>query len=641
MKVKSLCVLIAVCVSTSLQAGSAYGLEIREAQGVPVLWEQGMPYFTRFTRSDHEKLSLAGTWKFMPDPGDAGEDKGWHKPGLDDSDWHDLPVPGSWNAAKEQWLYYQGAGWYRSRFHVPSSMQGRFNRLVLDGVAYHAVLFLNGRELARHHGGFSRWCVDVSGDLVYGGENVLVIRVSNQRDFHSLPALKHEGAKLGWWFYGGINREPLLDSGPRISAAKLATDTDHRGEIEGDLVIYNSGTADADAEVEVWVSDLSGRRLQHLAREPLKVAGKGVSVVRFGGRVDGVKPWSPKEPGNRYLLEVSVKGPGGSERQSVEIGFRKFEFRNGQAFLNDRPIFLRGINRHEDFPGAGPVQSDYWIERDIELLHDLHVNFMRPAHYPHDPRWLDACDREGILITHEIPFYQLGASIKGRKAMQGERLINNARQQLIETIERDRNHPCVVMWSVGNENRTWLRWVKEFHAKLIETAKEFDPVRPVTFAISTDWFLSPYHEITAELADALFINEYYGWYFGEAHGIGDYLEKAHRKWPEKPIVVSEFGAGASPLVDGEKTYSIGMKKKDFTEEYQAELHRVQYDEILSKDFVTGTMPWILADFRDDKRPLNPVPDFNLKGLVTYDREKKEAFQVVADRYRAIEQEYGW
>jgi len=610
---------------------------LREVEGVPVLFENDMPYFTRFQETDHELLDLAGTWRFKPDPDDAGMERGWHEPELDDSDWFDHPVPGSWNSQRDEWLYYQGAGWYRTWFTPPDSMRGKFNRLVLDGVAYRGDVFINGEPAGSHQGGFSRWSLDVTDRLKYGKENLLAIRVDNRRDYTSLPALKVKGGALGWWFYGGIHRVAMIESGPSVTIPKLAATTDHLGGIRCEGVLYNHGADREEAEVSVRLADLSGRSIENLFNGKLAPDGGGMSAFRFEDKLEGVKPWSPDQPGNRYVLEVSVKSGAGWERQSVQIAFKTFEFRGTQAYLNGEPVFLRGVNRHEDFPGAGQVLTDKWMEKDLELLDELHVNFMRPAHYPHDPRWLDACDRAGIMITHEIPFYQLGSSIPSARAVMGDKLFHNAARQLAETIERDRNHPCVVMWSVGNENRTFLPWVKKFHKKLIGVSRRMDPARPVTFAVSTDWFFSPWYEITAELADVIFINEYYGWYFDGSEGVSEYLDKVHRKWPEKPVVVSEFGAGAYAEVDGETEYSVGMVDRDFTCEYQAWHHKTQLEIFLSKPFVTGTMPWVFADFRDDKRPNNPKKDFNLKGLVTYDREKKPAFEVVAEVYERIEE----
>jgi len=279
------------------------------------------------------------------------------------------------------------------------------------------------------------------------------------------------------------------------------------------------------------------------------------------------------------------------------------------------------------------------IQKDMALFYKLHLNFTRPAHFPNDPAWLDACDREGILVTHEIPVYQVGEAFNHHslKAARSGRLYNDAAKQLIEMIERDRNHPSIIMWSVGNENWPFAPSVRELLKKLYHTAKQFDSSRPVTFALITaPYRLTPTLDMLMDIPDVLFINEYYGWYFGKPHRIGPYLEAVHNKYPEKPILVSEFGAGA---VIGRKPGNpvpVGFGvKKDFTEEYQAFFYRQQLKEILEKPYVIGTMPWVFADFREDKRPKNPYPKVNLKGLVNQQREKKKAFFVLSETYREI------
>jgi beta-galactosidase/beta-glucuronidase len=259
------------------------------------------------------------------------------------------------------------------------------------------------------------------------------------------------------------------------------------------------------------------------------------------------------------------------------------------------------------------------------------------AHYPHDPRWLDACDKAGIMVIHEVPHYHIGIGIKSEIVMLGDKLINNISRQLVETIERDRNHPSIVMWSIGNENGTFKYTVKNFHQKLYDLSKEVDPDKPVTFAISGGPMLN-YLEVTAGVGDVIFLNEYFGWYYGEPEGISDYLDKIHKKYPDKPIVVSEFGAGSFKEATGEMySFDLGISR-DFTEDYQAQVYETQLSYILEKPYVTGTMPWVFADFQDDYRAKNPVQWFNLKGLVTHDREKKKAFYLFAEVYGKIKAE---
>jgi len=622
------------------QSGDERKLDIMTIEGIPVLFEHGMPYFTNFSQTDHAKLNLAGIWKFQVDPAALGEKQKWFAPDFDDRSWFEHQVPGCWNSQKPEWLWYQGAGWYRLRFKAPAEFRGRFNRLVVDGVSYRGKVFLNGRLVGGHSGGFTQWSLDVSDALNYGAENLIAIRVDNRRTYDTLPPLKYKGGPLGWWFYGGICRKAEIESGPELSAAKLAVDTDDQGRIAVAGVLYNHGTKDESAAVSVALKELTGELKKEIGSEKIPVKGKSAAAFQFSEVVKNIHCWSTAFPENRYLLEIVAAGSEGLERQGLEIGFRKFEFRSQDAYLNGRRIFLRGVNRHEDDPVSGLYQSDERIYEDLALLKGMHVNFMRPAHFPNDPRWLAACDRQGIMLTQEIPVYQVGETLQSAAAASGERLYEDAARQLIEMIERDRNHPSVVMWSVGNENSNWMLPVRTLLKRLYDTAKRFDS-RPVTFALITGPPFTPALDFCAGIADVLFVNEYFGWYIGKSGELGPYLDKVHKKWPDKPLVVSEFGAGTVIGIDGKKMYPVGGGVyHDYTEQFQAQFYEAHLRQILDRPFITGTMPWVFADFRDDKRPNSPIKWMNLKGLVNYQREKKQAYYLFEKTYKELEEKYG-
>jgi beta-glucuronidase len=224
----------------------------------------------------------------------------------------------------------------------------------------------------------------------------------------------------------------------------------------------------------------------------------------------------------------------------------------------------------------------------------------------------------------------VGGDYHTLRQMEDPELIENAELELIEMIERDRVHPSVVMWSVGNENFTFLPSARGMYEKLIATARRFDPDRPVTFALLVGPGVSPLLEQTGDLGDVISLNEYYGWYFGKAEGVAGMLDRFHKKYPDKLIIVSEFGAGT---VAGRHA----DPPEKFSEEYQQYFFETQFPLILSRPWVVGTMPWALADFRCPWFGAeHPVPEMNLKGLVDYNRRKKAAFDALANIYAEIE-----
>lgn len=615
-------------------------LDVREIDGVPVLMQNDMPYFSRFNRTDHDIIDLSGTWEFRLDPDERGVAERWFAPGLDESGWDEIAVPGAWNIRKKEWLGFVGSGWYRLRFTVPRDWKDRFNRLVMDGSNYDVRVWLNGEWLVGHRGGFSQWSADASHRLNYGGENLMVVRVNNQRHFDSLPPYTAPKAPLGWWPWGGLTRSVVLESGPLTTLCKLAVDTDHLGNIEGSGVIFRPAATESEAKVTVRLRDLSGRELRLLLEWPVTIGPSGIAVFRFKDRLADAREWSPESAGNRYLVEAEVRDATGRERQAVEVGFRSFEFKDGKAWLNGRPIFLRGVNRHEDDPETGPWQSDERIRKDLDLIGRMNANFVRGGHYPNDPRWLDACDRSGMLMMTEIPLYEVPRSWKSLRAVEKRKLQRLAAQALIEMIERDRNHPSVVVWGLGNSAITVFPSVRDMYSDLYRTAKRFDGRRPAVFAmLNLPLGLTTLLDRAGEVGDAIFINEYYGWYYGDPEDAGLLIERLHRRWPKMAIVVSETGAGAVPGLKpgGEFRVWFGARR-NYSEGYQAAYFRKQFEALLGKPALTGVCAFTFADYLDDKGRDRPLPDLNLKGLLTRDRRPKLAFGALARIYAEIERQ---
>ncbi len=611
-------------------------LGVKEVDGVPILWEYGIPYFTRFPITDHKQLDLAGTWKFQPDPKDQGVAEKWFDPTFDDREWFDHPVPGSWNVQKPEWLNYVGAGWYRKRFTAPRDFSGRFNRLILDGVSFQGDVYLNGKFAGSHSGGFTRWNLEVSGLLNYGGENLLAIKVDNRRSWDTLPPIVHERGPLGWWPYGGIHRLAMIESGPMITVCKLAAFTDHRGALTLQGGVYNHFDRDLRPIVTVSLYDLAGNPVANLLYEEPLIYAQEVWAFKLDREIENIQPWSPDAPGNRYRLQVRVIYPDDREDQSVEIGFRKFEVKGSALYLNGRPFYIKGVNRHEDDPQTGRVQTDARIAEDLKLLRELHANLVRTSHYPNDPRFLDACDREGILVMEEISLHQVGWEYKGIRAAEHEPLFLNASRELMETIERDRNHPALAIYSLGDESFTFFPSIRVLHRRLYDLAKRFDNDRPVTMAIVTvPRKVTPWLEMTAGIGDLISVNEYFGWYYGEFSQLGPFLDSLHKKWPDKPIIISELGAEGVPGAKPGKLYPIGYgQSRDFTLEGQTRFYQEQLKIVKGKAFIKGVIPWVLADHRDDKRPKSAVPLMNTKGLLTYDRQKKPAFDLVSEFFQS-------
>jgi beta-galactosidase len=238
----------------------------------------------------------------------------------------------------------------------------------------------------------------------------------------------------------------------------------------------------------------------------------------------------------------------------------------------------------------------------------------------------------------EIPLYEMARSWKSLRAVQKPELRRQAALALIEMIERDRNHPSLVVWGLGNGAVTVFPSVKKVYADLYAVAKRFDVRRPAAFAmLNIPFGLTPLLDGSGEVGDAIFLNEYYGWYYGQAKDVGVLLDQFHQRWPGKAVVVSETGAGAVAGPPAGGKYPVWLwYRRDYSEAAQAGLYRKQLPILRARPWVAGVCAWVLADFPDDKRAAAPVADMNLKGLLTRDRKPKLAFGALARLYAEIE-----
>ena len=302
------------------------------------------------------------------------------------------------------------------------------------------------------------------------------------------------------------------------------------------------------------------------------------------------------------------------------IGFREIRADGERLLLNGQPLYLRGICVHEDDSLTGKCTGEADLERRFAHARELGANFLRLAHYPHHERAAEIADRRGMLLWEEIPVYWA-------IDFDNEQTYADAENQLLELIARDANRASVIAWGVGNENAdTDPRY--RFMSGLAEAARRADPTRLITAAclINREKF-----EIADRLAahlDVIGLNEYFGWYEPDFAGLEKLLANSH---PGKPVVISETGADA---LAGHR----GSPATLFTEDHQAEVYRRQLEILARAPYVRGICPWILYDFRTERRQTRFQQGWNRKGLIAEDKQtKKLAFEVLAAHYRGLAQ----
>jgi beta-glucuronidase len=514
-----------------------------------------------------------------------------------------LQVPGDWNTQRDSLFFYEGSIWYERSFDYAKPARRRLF-LHFGAANYTASVYLNGKDLGRHEGGFTPFNFEIT-DQVRPHDNYIVVKIDNTRRADQVPSVNTD-----WWNYGGITRPVTL-----VEVAETL--------IQDYFIQFERGST---RQIKGWVQ-LDGPQLQQRVtiripeagiRQTFQTDSKGRAEFSFNATLT---PWSAENP---KLYDVVIASE--TEELADRIGFRSIEVRGSDILLNGKPVFLRGINLHEEAPAhAGRA----WSEDDARALlgwaKELGCNFVRLAHYPHNEAMLRMADQMGLMVWAEVPVYW---TIQ----WENPRTLHNAENQLSEMMTRDHNRASLIIYSVANE--TPISDARNlFLRQLIRDAHSFDPTRLVSAALQGNEIVEG-NRTTMRIGDPIAgdldvvgINEYIGWY---SHPPADADAMEWRSAYDKPLIMSEFGGDALSGYHGDA-------RTRWTEEYQESLYRHQITMLKRIPFLRGVAPWVLKDFRSPRRTLPHFEDyFNRKGLVTDRGEKKKAFFVLQEFYRELQ-----
>jgi len=502
-----------------------------------------------------------------------------------------MKVPSDWNTQRKELFFYEGTIWYKTSFDYEPK---NFNNKVFvyfGAVNYQADVYLNGKKLGTHLGGFTPFNYEITDHLKNKG-NFLIVKVDNKRRKESVPTLNTD-----WWNYGGITRDVKIIEVPKnfISDYFIYLEKLEPKTIKSYLKVQ--GELTSKKEIIISIPELNFSKT-------LLTDQNG--IAQFESEIKDLKLWSPDDP---KLYEVIVSYD--DEKFSDLIGFRKIITQDENILLNGKSIFLRGICIHEEKPfGGGRINSEADALQLLTWAKELGANFVRLAHYPHDENMVRLADKMGIMIWEEIPVYW---TIDWNNI----ETYLNAQNQLNEVISRDKNRASVIIWSMANET-PGSDARNNFLSKLINFTRNSDPTRLISAALeqspyNNDNSVRTIHDEIASKVDILSFNQYLGWYEGLPEKCKTITWKIDNK---KPVFVSEFGAGAKFGLRGDSLTR-------WTEDYQEYLYKETLNMLDKIPQLRGFSPWILMDFRSPRRQLPGVQDFwNRKGLFSEMGEKK-------------------
>ena len=583
---------------------------------------------TSFERA-HYSINTS-EWKFKR----AEVPKG-HEIGFDDGDWLTVTIPHDYNGGSDgvhkdvfkgrfdfdndtdRRLMYKGPGWYRTRFVIDKKYEGKRIFIEFEAVSLEATVWVNGKEVGGHQGGYTAFSFDITDALRFGQENLLAVRADNTNNSAIAPWMANEKFPFPFSFdyavYGGIYRDVWITIANPVKIEKVLN-TAMCGQASPTVLsiathVKNYLENEQTVTLTSTVIDPDGNEVAQATASKNIPPGQEVVFKQMKSALGEIQYWDVNHP-KIYTVQsiLSYDGKQVDQFRSV-FGIRYFTLANGQAFsLNGEKMLIRGINRHQDMEGVGYALANEQHRADANIIKEAGFNFVRHAHYPCDPEFARACDELGLMLWLEIP---LTGSTSDEPAF-----LENCKSQMQEMIEQYYNNPSVVLWGIGNESdRSGAPEAVSNHVfgELAKTAKMLDQNRPTTGC-------NYQYQTNQDSVDVYAPQDWSGWYGGV---INDYR-------PEK--LIGEYGCSIHYPNHSDETFDVGRSyypdgKPDFwSQEYGTLLHeyKVSIGQSRIDDF-PGHCVWVAFDFASPRvgRGSNPIPYMNQKGLVLHDHKTKK------------------
>ena len=521
------------------------------------------------------------------------------------TDWEPVDLPHTWNGTDGQDGgndYYRGKCAYAKALTADELGSAPVHYLQFDGVNSSAAVYWNGRQIAKHDGGYSTFRAKLPEILP---ENLLVVYADNSPNETVYPQM------ADFTFYGGIYRDVTV-----LGVEESHFDLDYYGAPGVQVVPTMQGT-DATVAATAYVTAPAGCTVHfaitNMDGDPVAEADADAADAKTNIKIENAHLWHGTEDPYLYTLTVTLLQNGKAvDEIATRFGCRSFAIDPQKGFiLNGKPYPLRGVSRHQDRPGIGNALTAKEHTEDMDLICELGANTIRLAHYQHSQTFYDLCDERGMVVWAEIPY--ISRHMPGGKA--------NTISQMTELICQNSNHPSIVVWGLSNEitmNGASDPSLLENHRALNDLVHKMDPTRPTTIAVLS---MCDPGEAYVQIADVLSYNHYFGWYGCKIEDNGPWLDKFHAEHPDICLGVSEYGCEG--IINW---HSSTPQCKDYTEEYQAVYHEYMAQAFEDRPWIWASHVWNMFDFGCAARNEGGVAGRNNKGLVTIDRKtRKDSF----------------
>ena len=566
--------------------------------------------------------NLNGIWKFRKEEKlGQGFDETWYAQPL--TDFIEMPVPASYNDITTDKTLRDHVGWvwYEREFAIPRAWQDQRIVLRFGSVTHHAVVYVNGKEVMTHKGGFLPFEVELDACVTLGN-NRLTVAVSNMLDHTCIPfgiikdadpayfpaGEKSQKYAFDFFNYSGIHRPVRIYTTPRAYIKDITVTTDICG---------TDGIVDYGVKLAGDIDDCTISLLDEAGEKVAQAQGTEGRLL-----VPNAKLWEVRAA---YLYQLDICA--GEDHYTLPVGIRTVKTTETQLLVNDKPVYLKGFGKHEDSDIKGKGLDEAINVRDFELLKWIGANSFRTSHYPYSEELMQMADRQGYLVIDEVPAVGMNFwenTVVFKEGLVDQETLAHHKDMLTALYERDKNHPCVIMWNVSNEAQTQDDNALAYFAEIVAHIRSLDSTRLISNVTDNTADM----DTVGHLFDIIGVNRYYSWYYDLANlqSIYPRLTSEFRAWHEKirkPIFMSEYGADT--IAGNHK-----LPESIFSEEYQIEFYKENHRALDDCEFVVGEHPWAFADFMT-AAGLRRF-DGNKKGIFTRQRQPKSVAFLFRDRW---------
>jgi beta-galactosidase len=578
---------------------------------------------TPATAATRQVTPLMSDWKFVRQDVPQAKDAAF-----DAAAWQSVSLPHTYNAADaaaggdknrgdDEGVYYRGPAWYRHALDITPKPGTRYV-LQFDGAALVTDVYVNGKSVGHHEGGYAGFRFDITDALKAGG-NVVAVRVDNAHVPQVAPLTGDFNV------FGGLYRGVSLIAAPAVhldladhggpGVYVTTTSIGPKAQLSVKALLKNDSSASTAAKVTVRLVDAAGKTVAQGTASKTLASGQG-GTADFNLTVAKPHLWDGRGKGYLYRVITDVSSGGDTDSLGVPFGIRTVGFVDGRFQLNGKPYAIYGANMQQPGRyGKGTAVSNADIDEDMKILDDMGVTALRLAHMQHPQRVYDDADQMGLLLTTEVPLVD--------EMTETPAFRDNVVEQMRELVAQNYNHPSVALWGIGNEIRRGTpAFNNEVLAALQSTAKGMDAHRPTVYAhccLADD-------DAIAKHSDVISYNRYFGWYGDTFADMGKWADALHAKLPGSIIGVSEYGAGASIKHQEDLPKVPNPQGYWHPEQYQALYHEGNWKELKARPWIWSDFIWVAFDFPSFRRNEGDRPAINDKGLVTEDRAtKKDAY----------------